>query len=462
MRRLIAWHLVALAAASALFLALPNLDLSVSGLFYRPGNGFYLADSLPVQVLFRLVPWLVTAQLVLIPLVVGVGWWRGRPIAGFDWRAGLFVLTVLALGPGLVVNVILKDHWGRARPVQISEFGGARHFTPAPLAANECDRNCSFTAGHPAVGFALIAYAYLARERRRRRLVVAGAIGLGIAEGFARLAQGGHFLSDVVFSGLLVSMVTVLLANALLEHDGFGALWRRCAGAFKEIGPRWIAAAVLTALTALLSIRYLDRPLAMYLHGIDPDLFAVFTVITDFGLSGGYLVAALLVAAALWIVARRMRDPARAARLRAVAAVPMFLFLSVAMSGLVTDALKIAFGRARPKLLFGSDIYGFTWLNLEPRYWSFPSGHTTTAFAIATALYLLWPRFLPLYAIFAALIAVSRGVTGEHYLSDAIAGGFVGIAATCCVYRAFTLRGINLSERVGSRTRIAHAPLNSP
>jgi len=466
MKRLILWHLTVLAAASVLFLALPRVDLWASGVFYRPSEGFFLATWLPVRVLFRLVPWLVTLQLILVPLLVGIGWWRGRPIAGLDLRAGIFVLLVVALGPGLVVNGILKDHWGRARPVQISEFGGAQGFTPAPLVADQCDRNCSFVAGHPAVAFALIAYAYLARERRRRRLIAAGAISFGALIGLVRLAQGGHFLSDVVFSGLLVSLVTALLAFAILQQNVLGALWQRSAAVISGKCARWAACAGLTVLGALLAIRYFDRPVAIYLHDANPDLYALFSVVTDFGLAGGYLIAALLAAISLWAAGRRARDPNRAARLRRLAAVPMFLFLSVAVSGLVTDALKIVFGRSRPKLFFGDGIYGFTWLNLEPRYWSFPSGHTATAFAIATALFLLWPRFLPLYVIFAALITVSRAVVGEHYVSDALAGAFIGVAATCWINGLFSRRGVDLAAAARGQPQVMSATqrhfLNSP
>src|SRR5579863_6934684 len=170
-RHIVVLHLASLAVASLLFMTWPGLDLWTSGLFFRATQGFFLSGWLPVRIVFRLIPWLVTAQLVLIPLAVGIGWWRGRPIIGLDLRTGLFVLLALALGPGLVVNGILKDHWGRARPAQVTEFGGARQFTPAPLIADQCDRNCSFVAGHPAVGFALLAYAYLARSGRRKRLI---------------------------------------------------------------------------------------------------------------------------------------------------------------------------------------------------------------------------------------------------------------------------------------------------
>ena len=53
-------------------------------------------------------------------------------------------LAALLLGPGWVVNEALKNHWGRARPEQVSDFGGAQRFTPALQPADQCVKNCSF------------------------------------------------------------------------------------------------------------------------------------------------------------------------------------------------------------------------------------------------------------------------------------------------------------------------------
>jgi undecaprenyl-diphosphatase len=142
------------------------------------------------------------------------------------------------------------------------------------------------------------------------------------------------------------------------------------------------------------------------------------------------------------------REPAQAQRLRAFAAVPLFLFLSIAASGLVTDLLKVVFGRARPKLFFSHEIFGFDWWGTKADFWSFPSGHTTTAVAIAAALYFLWPRFLPLYIGFAALVSVSRAVVGAHYASDVVVATFIAIAVTAYVRRVFERSGIHLEDAV--------------
>ena len=146
---------------------------------------------------------------------------------------------------------------------------------------------------------------------------------------------------------------------------------------------------------------------------------------------------------ALWL-AGRLADGRWAARLKSAALVSLFLFLSIAVSGLITDLLKFVFGRARPKLLFANETFGFDWWGTKADFWSFPSGHATTAVAIAAALYCLWPRFLPLYVGFAALIGVSRVVIGAHYVSDVIAATFIATASTYWLRRLFERRGASL------------------
>ena len=132
---------------------------------------------------------------------------RGRPIAGVSPRIAAFVVAALALGPGLVVNTLLKDNWGRPRPSTIAEFFGPNHYVPPLLPSDQCSDNCSFPSGHAALGFWLVAFAFLAPPPWRRVAVLA-ALGFGGGVGLIRIAQGGHFLSDVAFSGVIVVGIT--------------------------------------------------------------------------------------------------------------------------------------------------------------------------------------------------------------------------------------------------------------
>jgi lipid A 4'-phosphatase len=124
-------------------------------------------------------------------------------------RAALYLLLVMIVGPGLLVNTVFKDHWGRARPSQVEEFNGSKKFTRAAIPTDQCEKNCSFVSGHASVGFFFLAFAFVWPRRRILWLVTGTSLGLGI--GLVRILQGGHFFSDVIFCGLVVYLTARLL-----------------------------------------------------------------------------------------------------------------------------------------------------------------------------------------------------------------------------------------------------------
>jgi lipid A 4'-phosphatase len=201
--------------AGLLFWAFPGIDLWATGLFWRQDKGFYARDFLPFHLVHEGMPYLTAVIGVgLIAFALWASWQRrGR-------RVAIYLLLSLIVGPGLVVNTALKDNWGRARPSQVMEFGGTKSFTPAPLPAGQCSKNCSFVAGDPAMGFWFLSLAFLLPPPRRW-LAEAGAVALGAFFGLARIAQGGHFLSDVIFCGFAVA-ATAWLLHWLIVEDGAG------------------------------------------------------------------------------------------------------------------------------------------------------------------------------------------------------------------------------------------------
>ncbi len=209
----IAFLLCSLALALVFALS-PELDLDFQALFYRAGEGFFLKHSLFAGAFYRIIPvftWVAGA--VLLALLVA-GRFRAAWARGLDPRIPAVLLLTLAIGPGLVVNALFKDNWGRARPSQIVEFGGDKRFTPAFAISDQCERNCAFVAGHPSVLFALFAGALMLR--RRRRAAIAAVAVLGALAGLGRIMQGGHFLSDVIFSGVFTYLVAWALVHALM------------------------------------------------------------------------------------------------------------------------------------------------------------------------------------------------------------------------------------------------------
>ncbi|TCS72669.1 lipid A 4'-phosphatase [Sulfuritortus calidifontis] len=188
-----------------LFLLAPELDLWASGLFYRVGEGFFLNPWLdPIHKAVPLLSQIIVGSLLAALIVASL------VSAAWSLRKGLiYLLLVAALGPGLLVNTVFKDNWGRARPVQVENFGGDKAFTPAWVPARQCARNCAFVCGDASVGFFLLAPGFLLARQRRAWLAV-GLIAGGLL-GLMRLAQGGHFLSDVIFAFYLVYFSAWLL-----------------------------------------------------------------------------------------------------------------------------------------------------------------------------------------------------------------------------------------------------------
>ncbi len=212
--------LVGVAAVVALaigFVRFAWIDLWFSGQFWNVTEGFFLQEAWWVTLSYEIIPPMTFGLIGAALLLLLGNVLRRRPVGRFTNRSLVYLIAVIAIGPGLVVNVVLKDHWGRARPRDVVEFGGDKQFTPAFVVSDQCPKNCSFVAGHPSMAFALVALV-LMLARRRRELLLGGvaAVTLGLVVGFGRIVQGGHFLSDVVFAGIL----TIALAVGLYRLFG--------------------------------------------------------------------------------------------------------------------------------------------------------------------------------------------------------------------------------------------------
>ena len=460
-----------LVTALVCFLFVPQIDLAISRWFYVSGHGFIWGDLLPVVLLYRTVPWITWAVLALAATATVWLLFVDRPLWQLDRKSLVFLIASMALGPGLVANTLLKDHWGRARPTQIEAFGGTQRFTPAPLPAVECANNCAFVSGHAALGFSLVAFAFLLPRGSRRRSATAATLGLGAVIGLGRIVQGAHFLSDVVFAGLLVYGITALLYWWIVERDGLAAqplrrLYRQVlcgaatAGALgsralRRPGSRTVLVAATMVIAIAVSIVLIDRPVALFFHARDPDLRALFDLTGRLGLTYGYLTAFGFAFVVLHWGGGSLRSRPFAHSMRAFSAIPAFLFVSIAASGIIVDLLKFIVGRPRPKLLFSTSAYDFTWLGLRPDHWSFPSGHSATIAALMTALWFLWPQHILFYGLVAVIVALSRVVVGAHYLSDVLAGALVAVLTTRNVALIFAKSGIDLAaarqgiDRVG-------------
>ncbi len=201
---------VALAIAALVgivFGVYPRLDLEIAGWFYDPTTHTFILNEMPWQPVARdTVRWLITA--LVVPALLAI---LGKLILPnrrmlITGRATLFIALTLALGPGVLANIILKEHWGRSRPIDVAEFGGTDQFTAWWDPRGPCPSNCSFVAGEPSGAFWTLAPAALAPPQWQP-LAFGAAVTFGAAVGLLRMGAGSHFFSDVVFAGVLIFLV---------------------------------------------------------------------------------------------------------------------------------------------------------------------------------------------------------------------------------------------------------------
>lgn len=208
-----------------------------------------------------------------------------------------------------------------------------------------------------------------------------------------------------------------------------------------------LVALPLVAVACLALIAWGDLPAARLAHTLSPGLHQVFRRLSMPGNSAYSLIPFFLLFAGLQLAARRAPGTPQGERRVQQARVFLFLFVAVAVSGLACDLVKFLFGRARPKMLFGHGLYGFSFFQLSGKMTSFPSGHTNTAFALATALFLLAPRWGWLYFPLALVVGASRVLVGAHYPSDVLAGGYLAVVVTLYVQQYFLSRGVRIFAR---------------
>ncbi|MBY0508919.1 MAG: phosphatase PAP2 family protein [Rhodospirillaceae bacterium] len=195
---------------------LPFLDIPLSTVFYMPETPFrWQVDGAP-EFVRDFVPEIIMAGAALCVVLWAAARLSPRVPQWFTNRHIIYLVTTLLVGPGVIVETLLKPNWGRARPKDITAFGGDAAYTWPWQVAQECASNCSFVSGHAAIAFWLSAYAFLLPSKWRP-VGLAAALVFGFAVGLARIAQGGHFFSDIAAAGFIVVLVNVLFARALLK-----------------------------------------------------------------------------------------------------------------------------------------------------------------------------------------------------------------------------------------------------
>jgi membrane-associated PAP2 superfamily phosphatase len=207
--------LVVAAMVGVVFGVWPELDLELAAPFFDPERHGFWRSYDPVYLRARdAVTWLIT--LVALPAVVALALKVVRPSRPLriPGRAIVLMLVTLALAPGLVTNLVLKEHWNRPRPIDVAEFGGDEHFRPWWDPRGDCPKNCSFVGGEASGAFWTLAPAAVV-PLQWRAAAYGAALAFGAAVSVLRMAAGAHFFTDVVFAGVFTFLVIWLVHGSL-------------------------------------------------------------------------------------------------------------------------------------------------------------------------------------------------------------------------------------------------------
>ncbi len=199
----------------------------------------------------------------------------------------------------------------------------------------------------------------------------------------------------------------------------------------------WRVSVLLSSLLLVIgfcvySYYYLDIPVAYYCRSIGPLPKTISQHTTDFGKSTWYLI----LCAGMFLLSRYIwRNIELSSRF-------LFVFLSISISGIITDIIKFILGRYRPDALFESQLYGLNFFEYSFIMTSFPSGHSNTITALMLSLFFMYPRYWIPYSAFALIVISSRVILCDHYVSDVIFGSYLAIITTLYIKTMFVRKNV--------------------
>jgi len=209
----------------SLLIFMTNADLDLVRLVALPNHQWPGMTQQPWPMIYRLAP-IPGLLLGCAALIIFAAGYLFSSVKKYR-REALFIVLFLALGPGLIVNVVLKNHLGRPRPQELAEFGGQYQFVQF-WQRGTAGGNSSFPSGHAAIAFSLMApWFFLHRKKPRpARLFLYAGILFGLLVGVGRIMQGAHFPSDILWAGGLVYLIGATLScffqfdRCSQDHDG--------------------------------------------------------------------------------------------------------------------------------------------------------------------------------------------------------------------------------------------------
>ena len=192
----------------------------------------------------------------------------------------------------------------------------------------------------------------------------------------------------------------------------------------------------LYVLLCVISYYYWDLPLAIYCRGLGRSIIDIAKIVTILGDSLWYFIILVPAFIYFWFLAKNKLWSKRI----------IFILVSLSISGLLNLLIKWLAGRYRPNML-EKGFFGFNYFGVGYDLNSFPSGHTVTAFSLAAAVSILFPRTGIVAFIIAISIGMTRIILTSHYLSDVIAGAGIGILSAMILKYYFDRRKIELDKK---------------
>lgn len=196
----------------------------------------------------------------------------------------------------------------------------------------------------------------------------------------------------------------------------------------------WIAGLILTSAAAWFCYLWLDRPIALWVHGATGTQRLPDALVNSPFSSTAFIAAAAFVVCGLVALARtRFSRPETTIAL---------CVISMVNAILVKDQLKFVFGRTWPDMFLRDGTYGFHFFRGGQSFESFPSGHAAVASAFLFIPWLLFPRLRALTMLCVIAVGIGLVMLNLHFLGDVIAGSFLGFSAalfTVCLWRAARL-----------------------
>ena len=202
---------------------------------------------------------------------------------------------------------------------------------------------------------------------------------------------------------------------------------------------KWIAIIILSlcSILTVISYYYWDIPLTIYCKGLGRSVLDIAEFVTIWGESRWYYMILVPAFIYFWFLAKNKLWSKRI----------LFILISLSVSGLINMLVKWIAGRHRPINFFTNGFFGFDHFHTVYELTSFPSGHAVTAFSLAVAVSILFPRTSITAFIIAISIGMTRIILTSHYLSDVIAGAGIGILSTMIVKYIFDRKKIELFQK---------------